>query len=62
MALKKPKEEPEPSAQEEAIIRSLLYDTLLGSQPLIACNVRSALQLLLTQIGRPKLGLLVERL
>lgn len=65
MATSKPaakKNEPEPSDKEEAILRALLYDSLLGSQPLIAMNVRASLQILLNHLGRPKLGLLAEKL
>ena len=54
--------EAEPTAAEEAMIRTLLYDTLLGSQPLIACNVREALKTLLVSLGRPKLAALVMAL
>lgn len=56
------KKEPEPSEKEEQILRALLYDSLLGSQPLIAMNVRASLQILLNQLGRPKLATLVEKL
>lgn len=54
--------EPEPSEKERALMQALLYDSLLGAYPLVAMNVRASLQILLNHLGRPKLGLLAERL
>lgn len=45
-----------PTEEELAILYSLLYDTLLGSQPLIASNVRERLTDLLVALRRPKLA------
>lgn len=54
------RQEREPNEQETALLRSLVYDTLLGSHPLIRCNVEEALERLLTHIGRPKLAAVLK--
>jgi hypothetical protein len=42
--------------EERELVRALVYDTLLGSVPLVLCNVREALEKLLVNLGRPKLA------
>lgn len=45
-----------PTEEELSLLRAILYDTLLASNPIISCNVQERLADLLVAIGRPKLA------
>lgn len=56
------KTEKEPSDEDIRLIRSVLYDSLLGYNPLVKANVQEALVKLLEHVGRPKLAKMTKLL
>ena len=54
--------EPEPTDEDVARIKGVMFDTLLGSQPLVYSNVRIELAKLLRHLKREKLAKIVADL